>query len=107
MWSLTQKKQTDMQMAIFRAYFTDGKNISDDQVLLDVVSSLELDVNQAQKVLLEKSWANTVSSTEKQWLDASIAAVPTIVINKKHLISGAKSMEEIIATIKDVAIQVH
>ena len=107
MWSLTQGKQTEMQLAIFKAYFTDGKNINDDQVLLEVISELGLDIELAKQVLDEKSWAKTVSSTEKQWLDASINAVPTIVINRKHLISGAKSMDEIIATIKEVAIKVH
>jgi len=96
-----------MQLAIFKAYFTDGKNINDDQVLLEVISELGLDIELAKQVLDEKSWAKTVSSTEKQWLNASINAVPTIVINRKHLISGAKSMDEIIATIKEVAIKVH
>ncbi|MCL9780614.1 DsbA family oxidoreductase [Vibrio sp. S4M6] len=107
MWSLSQAKQTELELAIFDAYFTKGLDISDDKVLLDTVASLGLDTELAHQVLDEKSWGKTVSSTEKQWLDAQITAVPTIVLNRHHVISGAQSSEQMMAIIKEVAIQVH
>ncbi len=93
MWSSTLGLQLALNMALFKAYFTEGKDISDDQVLLDIADKVGLNRTNAQLVIDDTNWTDAVASTEQQWLDAGINAVPAIIINRKHLISGAQTVD--------------
>ncbi|KLN65154.1 DsbA family oxidoreductase [Vibrio sp. VPAP30] len=103
MWAQSENKQFDLELALFKAYFTDGKDISDPNTLLDCAKALELDEAVVSNVIEDESWAEAVASTEQQWLEAGINAVPAIIINRKHLISGAQTTELLISAIRQIA----
>jgi len=102
MWAQSEGKQFDLELALFKAYFTDGKDISDPNTLLECTKVLELDEAVVSSVITDESWAEAVASTEQQWLEAGINAVPAIIINKKHLISGAQTTELLISAIRQI-----
>lgn len=103
MWAQSQDKQLDLELALFHAYFTEGQDVSDTEVLAEVAVTLDLDADMARAVLADDSWAETVASTEQQWLEAGINAVPAIIFNRKHLISGAQTTDLLVSTIKQIA----
>lgn len=103
MWAQSEGKQFELELALFKAYFTDGKNISDTQVLLEYAQQLGLETDVVKSVLEDESWAEAVASTEQQWLEAGINAVPAIIINRKHLISGAQTRELLISALEQIA----
>ncbi|MCR9423924.1 DsbA family oxidoreductase [Vibrio sp. RM-69-4] len=105
MWANSQGKQLELEMALFRAYFTFGQALDDDDVLLDLVQSLGLDREICRAVLTDESWAKTVSVTEQQWLEAGIQAVPALIIEQRHLISGAQTTEILQQALEDIAQQ--
>lgn len=105
MWANSQGKQLELAMVLFRAYFTLGQNVDDDNVLLETVSNLGLDKQICQAVLNDDSWAKTVSVTEQQWLEAGIQAVPALIIEQRHLISGAQTAEMLQKVLQDIAQQ--
>jgi len=107
LWSQSQGLQLDLEIAMFHAYFTDGKDVSDTETLLDIAESLGLNRDTCQAVLSDTSWKETVSSTEQQWLEAGINAVPAIIIDRKHLISGAQSSEMLVEALLEITHQQH
>ncbi|RJX68932.1 DsbA family oxidoreductase [Vibrio sinensis] len=91
LWAQDQDKQSLLMTLLFQAYFTQRQDISNPETLIGLAQSIGLDLDTAQHVLLDESWANTVLATERQWLDAGIQAVPAFILNQKHLISGAQT----------------
>ena len=103
LWAQSENLQLDLEMALFQAYFTHRQDISNTTVLLDIAESLGLERNVCELVLQDESWAEAVSSTEYQWLEAGISAVPAMIIDKKHLISGAQPSEILVEALIEIA----
>lgn len=103
LWSQSYNLQLELEIALFRAYFTHGRDISDSDVLLSITDSIGLERSLCEQILDDESWAEAVSSTEYQWLEAGIDSVPTMIINKKHLISGAQPTEILVDALLDIA----
>ncbi|WP_070965059.1 DsbA family oxidoreductase [Vibrio sonorensis] len=102
MWAQSQGKQHDLQLALFKAYFTDQKELSDPKTLLSVCQRLGLSTETAAQVLAEDSWAQAVASTEQQWIEAGINAVPAYIFNQKHLVSGAQPVDNLKQVIQEL-----
>ena len=102
LWAQSENKQLALELSLFEAYFTYGQDISDDSVLIECAIQAELDQQVAQHIINDSTWAETVASTEQQWLEAGINAVPAIIINQKHLISGAQTSDRLISAIEQI-----
>ncbi|MTI10916.1 DsbA family oxidoreductase [Curvivirga aplysinae] len=89
-WALKQGKQTDLKLALFDAYFTHQKNISESETLLDVVGAIGLDKNDAKSVLEDGRYVEAVRENQRRWLSLGIQGVPAVVLDNKYLISGAQ-----------------
>ncbi len=103
MWANQHHKQNELEMALFEAYFCHGQTMDKPEVLLEVAVKAGLDENECRNVLQDESWAKAVANTEQQWLQAGIQAVPAIIIEQKHLVSGAQSTEMLIELLKEIA----
>jgi len=86
----TQRK---LKLALLTAYHTEGKNPSDQQVLINIVDQLGLDKDRAELILTTDLFSKEVRELEKQWQDLGINAVPSIVINREHLVQGAQPVD--------------
>ena len=102
MWAQSEEKQFDLELALFHAYFSENKDVSNDDVLVECAVSVGLDESTAKNVITDPSWAEAVASTEQQWLEAGINAVPAIIINRKHLISGAQTSDLLVSAINQI-----
>lgn len=102
MWASSENKQLELKLKLFHCYFTDNQDISDEKVLIDSAANVGLDSETAKLVLADMTWAESVATTEQQWLEAGINAVPAIIINKKHLISGAQTSELLVSALKQI-----
>jgi predicted DsbA family dithiol-disulfide isomerase len=86
-------KQSALKHALLTAYFTDGRDPSDHEVLLDVVAKVGLDVERARQILASDEYAKDVRSRERFYSEHGIHAVPAVIINDKHLIQGGQPVE--------------
>lgn len=84
-------KNNEMVEALFKAYFTDSKNISDFNTLGDIVRSIGLDKDEAIKVLNSNKYEKEVREDEALARRYSITSVPTFIINNKFIVTGAQS----------------
>lgn len=84
-----QGKQTELEMALFKANFGEKKNISDREVLKQIVKSIGLDENEAMPRLDDTNNRERIEENEAHWRDLGISSVPTMVFNNATKMNGA------------------
>lgn len=107
MWAGEQgaKQQRDLKMALLEAYHGEGRSPADHAVLLDVVESVGLDRKQAQDVLQSGRYTNEVRERERQLQQMGISAVPSVIVNDRHLIQGGQPPEVFEQALRQLAAQ--
>ena len=86
-------QQRLLKKALFAAYFTEGRSPAAHDVLLEAVATAGLDARRAREVLESGEFADEVREREAFWRERDIHAVPAIVIDDTHLISGGQPVE--------------
>lgn len=79
--------------ALFRAYFTDGRNVSDHDVLVDCAEEVDLDPEAAQSMLDGNAYAETVRESQQQAQRQGITGVPCYVFNDRQALTGAQPVD--------------
>ncbi|MDT8997886.1 DsbA family oxidoreductase [Paucibacter sp. APW11] len=104
-WAGTQSAsaQHDLKLALFSAYFSEGKKPSDHGLMLEKVVALGLDVAEAQAVLSSDRYAAEVREQEDFYHAQGIHSVPSIIINDMHLIQGGQEPEVFEQLLRQVA----
>jgi predicted DsbA family dithiol-disulfide isomerase len=95
--------QYQLKLALMQAYQGEGRNHSDAQVLLELVEHCGLDKLRARAILDSDLYADEVRALEQQWQRAGISAVPSMVINQKHLLQGAQPVAVIEQALRDLS----
>jgi predicted DsbA family dithiol-disulfide isomerase len=85
--------QHALKKALLEAYFTDGESPGSHEVLLRAVGKVGLDRERAREILAGDEYADAVRERERLYVDAGIHAVPAVIINERHLISGGQPVE--------------
>ena len=93
MWAGEQGNQTALKLALFKAYFTEQKNVSDTDVLAEIAGSVGLDPVLARAILDEGRYADPVSAEMDHWIDQNVTGVPAFIINGKYMIPGAQDAD--------------
>jgi predicted DsbA family dithiol-disulfide isomerase len=92
-WAEIEGKQEKLKNALFSAYFTQGRNPSDPAVLVDVARSVGLDPKRAADILSSDEFSQEVREREQFYAARGIRAVPSVIINDRHLIQGGQPPE--------------
>ena len=96
-------KQAALKHALFGAYFTDGKNVSDHPTLLDIALTVGLPVERAREILASDEFSTEVRADEERYWRNGISAVPAVIINRRHLISGGQPVEVFEHALRQIA----
>ena len=92
-WAQPQNKQHPLKMALFDAHFTQGLNVSDPEVLVQVAQDIGLDADAAREVLRSGAQAEEVRAHQQFWTSRGISGVPSMVFDGKYLLTGAQGAE--------------
>lgn len=84
-WADTKGKIAEFQDAIYIAYFSNGLNITDKSVLLDIVDACGLAKNDAQKVIETGVFSNAVDMDWQKSEELVIQVAPTYILNNSRL----------------------
>jgi predicted DsbA family dithiol-disulfide isomerase len=78
--------------ALFKAYFTDGKNIDDTDTLAELGTAIGLNADEIKQTIAANTYADAVKHdiAEAQYL--GIQGVPFFVMNGKYGVSGAQAV---------------
>lgn len=106
-WAEPTGHQTELQLRLFRDYFTQGKNLNHDAVLLDAVEAVGLDRQLASAALTDTAIARQTLAREEQNLLQGIGGVPLFIFNNEHAISGAQEVAEFEQQLQQLAQHAH
>lgn len=96
------EKTRPLAMRIYKAYFEDGLNIADDQVLAKFMAELEITNITLPEILTDMkiSQAMTVDKVEAQAFE--IKSVPFFVFNRQDAVAGAQTPVNFYQVIKQI-----
>ena len=92
-WAQQHGVQHPLKMALFDAHFTDGKDVSQRNILVDVAASIGLDAAAADDVLTSGSQAEETRARQKFWTERGISGVPSMVFDGRYLLTGAQGAD--------------
>lgn len=95
----TQGKGAEMEERLFKAYFTEGKNIADHATLLKMGTDADLDPAAIQQVLESNEYAEAVENDIYESQQIGVRGVPYFVFNDKYAVSGAQATETFLSAL--------
>ena len=95
--------QKALKKRLLQAYFTDGENPSDRDVLLRAATDAGLDPVRAAAILESDEYAEATRERERMYTEAGIHSVPAIIFNDRHLISGGQPVEVFERALRQIA----
>jgi len=102
-WAQGQAKGKDVKLALFRAYFTDHRDIGDADVLTDIAGSVGLDRSLVADLLAGDADVETVLREEALFRQLGISGVPTFIANRKVAAQGAEDVEALANFLRQAA----
>ncbi|QGQ23932.1 DsbA family oxidoreductase [Gimesia benthica] len=79
--------------ALFRAYFTEGRDIGKREALIDVGSETGLDRQAAESMLDSDEGLDVISNAREMSNQYGVDGVPFFIINQKLTLAGAQNSE--------------
>ncbi len=99
----SKKLGDEMEEIFFKAYFTEGKDLSDIQTLIALGIQAGLDSGEVQEVVEnENLYLSDVKGDIKEAQEIGVQGVPFFVFDRKYAVSGAQPVEAFVNTIKEV-----
>ena len=77
--------------------------MSDHDTLVDIANSVGLPADLAREILASDAFAEDVRTAEQFFLQQGIHAVPAVIIDRKHLISGGQPVEVFERALREIA----
>lgn len=96
--------QHRLKQALLQAYHGDAQHPGDAAVLRAAATAAGLDAAETEAVIADpERHAAAVREAEAAWQAAGIRAVPAVVINRQHLISGGQPPEVFAQALRQIA----
>lgn len=100
-YAAEQGRQTEMKLRLFEAYFTEGQQIDQIDVLCQIAESIGFDPAVVLDMLTQQSYQKSVREDQAFWQAQGIQAVPALIFNQKSLVSGAQESATLQQVIED------
>lgn len=104
-WAAQSGQQAALKRALFTAYFTEGHDIGDSQLLADVAAGVGLDRQRALEILAGEDFADAVRAAERHWQHRGITAVPAVIVDDTYIIMGGQPPETFEKALRAIAAQ--
>ncbi|RZK77269.1 MAG: DsbA family oxidoreductase, partial [Pedobacter sp.] len=92
--------QDKAEEALFKAYFTDGKNIDDIEILVKLGQEIGLSPTETRSALESSLYANNVRHDINEARQLGVRGVPFFVFDRKVAVSGAQGSEVFLQALK-------
>jgi len=93
-------KQDAAEEALFKAYFTDGRNIDDATTLLKIADELGLDSGAFGLAMSDNEYTQAVLNDIEEAQQLGVRGVPFFVFNRKYAVSGAQDATVFLETLE-------
>ena len=102
-WAQGQQKGAAAKEALFKAYFSDGRDIGETDVLLDIAREIDLDPGIVAELLPTDADVQNVRNEEALFQQMGISGVPTYIANRRVAVQGAETAEKLARFLRDAA----
>lgn len=93
-WAGAYGKAHETNLALFGAFFTHRRDVSDVKILGDVAASVGLSRDEAIAMLQSGERADVVREKERHWTNRGVSGVPTMIFGERFATSGAQGVEK-------------
>ncbi len=101
-WASESGHQHALKIELFSAFFTNGRNVHDLEVLSEAAETVGLDGGEARAVLEDARYAQEVRQQEQFWTSQGIQGVPAVIFNQRHLLSGAQGVDNYASALRQL-----
>jgi predicted DsbA family dithiol-disulfide isomerase len=92
-WAGIEGKQNAAAMALFAAYFTEGRDIGDVEVLADIADAIGMDAAIVGRLLASDADTDDIRARDAQFREMGVSSVPTFIVAAQHAVPGAQSTD--------------
>ncbi|EPX80329.1 DsbA family oxidoreductase [Litoreibacter arenae] len=92
-WAGLEGRQTAIVSKLFRAYFKEGRDIGDIEVLLDVAEAAEMDREMVARLMATDQDIDDIRARDANARERGVTGVPTFVVANQHVLPGAQQPE--------------
>ena len=78
---------------LMHAYWSEGKDLGDDEVLLGLVAEAGVDRDEAAEVIADRRYADRIVASTQEANRLGINAIPAFVLDRRLLVLGAQPEE--------------
>jgi predicted DsbA family dithiol-disulfide isomerase len=93
-------EQNETEEALFKAYFTDGKNIDDAETLIQIAATVGLDTTALAEAMGSEAFFQDVVMDVQEARNIGVQGVPFFVFDRKYAISGAQEPDAFLQTLE-------
>ncbi|WP_424939868.1 DsbA family oxidoreductase [Aliiroseovarius sp. S253] len=104
-WAGLESKQNAVVDRLFRAYFVDGRDIGESEVLCDVASGAGMDGEMVARLLASSADASDLLARDMDARQKGVNSVPTFLIANQHVVPGAQPIKLWQQVIDDITAQ--
>ncbi|MBO9476904.1 DsbA family oxidoreductase [Shimia sp. R11_0] len=104
-WAGIEQKQNAVVDALFAAYFTEGRDIGDTDVLADIADSAGMDAAVVRKLLASNSDVEDIRNRDAHSRQMGVNSVPTFIVANQHAVPGAQPADLWLRVIADLRAQ--
>ncbi len=104
-WAGLEGRQTAMVAALFKAYFVEGRDIGDRDVLLDLAEGIGMERAVTQRLLESDADHADIAARDAHARARGVSGVPTHIIANQHVLPGAQRPQMWMQVIEDIKTQ--
>ena len=105
-WAGIEGKQNETVDALFKAYFEEGRDIGDAEVLADIADAVGMDASVVLKLLQSENDAQDIRDRDAHSRKMGVSSVPTYIVASKHAVPGAQPPELWVKVIGEIMEQI-
>ena len=101
-WAGIEQRQTFVVDLLFKAYFVEGRDISDHEVLADIADTAEMDAATITKLLSSDADTDDIRARDAHSRKMGVNSVPTFIVAQQHAVPGAQPPEVWVNVITEI-----
>ncbi|MFT4699578.1 MAG: putative DsbA family dithiol-disulfide isomerase [Yoonia sp.] len=105
-WAGIEERQTFVVDLLFKAYFVQGRDIGNHEVLADVADMAEMDAALVTKLLETDNDTDDIRKRDAHSREMGVSSVPTFIVANQHAVPGAQPPETWVQVIEDIQAQI-
>lgn len=100
-----QGLQNEIEEALFYAYFTEGKNLEDNEILAEIAKNIGINFTEITEIIDSEELDNAVNSDVYMAQQVGARGVPFFVFDDAYTISGAHGEDTFLNVLKTVELK--